>query len=278
MVPNRLDALLERFSVRAHQFNIGPLCGVRRFEAIPGHGFLHILRAGDLLVRDADSAERLVAEPSLLFYPRPQEHHFRPRLESGVELACATLEFDGGDGHPLVRALPQVMIVPIAQVAGLDRSLELLFTEIDEFRCGHRYVVDRLFEVVLLKLLRWLLDHPGQVGLPPGLFIGLADPQIAHALACMHADPGHPWTLESLGRRASMSRSGFAARFRDLVGMTPYNYLTAWRMTVAQQLLRQGRPVTQVATDLGYTSSSFARAFTQREGVPPRTWAQTHRN
>lgn len=275
---DRLDAVLERFSVRAQQFHLGPLCGQRRFEAQPGRGFLHILRAGRLSVADGrEAAARTVAEPSLLFYPRPHEHVFRTRAAPGVDLACATLEFDGGADHPLVQALPDVITVPIAEVSGLDRSLELLFSEIDEFRCGRRHVVDRLFEIALLKLLRWLLDHPDDIGMSAGLFVGLGDPQIARALGRMHEDPGHPWTLDALGRIASMSRSAFAARFRELVGITPHEYLTSWRMAVGQQLLREGRPVASVAADLGYTSSSFSRVFAQRQGCSPRVWAERRR-
>lgn len=270
--------MLERFSVRAQQFHVGSLCELRRFEAVPGRGFLHILRAGRLIVADgADQARRVVSEPSLLFYPRPHEHVFIGRPELGVDLACATLDFDGGEDHPVVRTLPDVLTVPIAEVAGLDGTLALLFAEIDEFRCGHRLIVDRLFEITLLRLLRWLLDHPHEVGLPPGLITGLSDPAIARALAAMHEDPGHPWTLESLGRVARMSRSGFAGRFRVCVGVTPHDYLTAWRMAVGQQLLRQGHPVARVAADLGYTNSSFSRVFAQRQGRSPRAWVEEQR-
>lgn len=275
---DRLDALLERFSVRAQQFHLGALCETRWFPAEPGRGFLHILRSGALAVVDGpERTTRVVSEPSVLFYPRPRDHVFSARRRDGVDLACATLDFDGGDDHPLVRALPDLVLVPIAEVPGLGGALELLFVEIDEFRCGRRAVVDRLFEIALLKLLRWLLDHPRELGSTRGLIAGLSDPSIARALARMHEDPGHPWTLEALGRVARMSRSAFAARFRELVGTTPHDYLVTWRISIGQQLLRQGRPVAQVAAELGYTNSSFSRVFAQRQGCSPRSWAEEHR-
>lgn len=272
---DRLDALLERFSVRARQFHLGPLCDVSRFDVSCGRGFLHILRAGSLVVADGPRlAERVVSQPSVLFYPRPHEHVFYARPEFGVDLACAILEFDGGADNPLVRALPEVLTVPIAQVPGLDGSLGLLFEEIDDYRCGRRLIVDRLFEVSLLKLLRWMLDRPDEIGLPPGMLSGMADPQIARSLTAMHEDPGAEWTLDSLSRVASMSRSAFAARFRDAVGATPHDYLTSWRMALAQKRLREGVPVSQIAAELGYTSSSFSRVFAQREGCSPRAWVE----
>ncbi len=274
---DRLDALLDRFTVRARQFHTGPLCGRRRFEAVAGRGFLHILRAGELTVLDGpDGARRLVAEPSVLFYPRSHDHAFQTE-GIGVDLACATLEFDGGEDNPLVRALPDVLTVPIAEVSGLEGSLVLLFDEIDDFRCGHRHVVDRLFEIVLIKLLRWLLDHSKDAGLPPGLLEAMADPQLARALTAMHADPGHQWTLAELSAAAHMSRSAFAARFSEMMGGTPHDYLTDWRILVGQQLLRRGDPVGRVATELGYTGSSFSRLFTQRVGSSPRAWLASAR-
>lgn len=272
---DRLDALLRRFSVQAQQFYDGNLCHTRRFPAVPGRGFLHILRGGAMTVTDGETGRpRELTEPTILLYPRAHDHLFAPAAATGVDLACATLAFDGGDTHPLVTALPAVLTVPIADVQGLDATLDLLASEIDAISCGHRHVVDRLFEVVLLKLLRHLLDRPGEYGVPAGMFGGLADPHIAAALAAVHEQPGEAWTLEALARTASMSRSAFASRFRELVGSTPHDYLTAWRMTVAKQLLRERLPVTRVAAELGYTGSSFSRAFAQREGVSPRAWLE----
>lgn len=271
---DRLDALLRRFAVRAQQFYEGTLCHTRAFEAVPGQGFLHILRRGSMTVRDGETGlQREIAEPMILLYPRAHEHTFSPNTGTGVDLACATLTFDGGVMHPLVAALPDVLAVPITDVQGLNPVLDLLESEIDAISCGHRHVVDRLFEVVLIKLLRHLLDRPGEYDLPGGGVLGgLADPHIAHALAAVHADPGEAWTLERLARVAHMSRSAFAERFRELVGTTPHDYLTSWRMTVGKQLLAQQLPVTRVATELGYSGSSFSRVFQQREGQSPRAW------
>ena len=168
---DRLSPLLERFRVRAHLFHNGPLCGVTRFAAAPGRGFLHVLRRGEMVVTHQPQAgppERLqVYEPSLLFYARPLEHFFHNAPTEGSDFTCAALDFDGGASHPLARALPPLVVLPLGAVDGLQQSLDLLFVETDRLRCGHRVLADRLFEVVLLQLLRWLLDHPQQAQMPP---------------------------------------------------------------------------------------------------------------
>ncbi|MET9213461.1 MULTISPECIES: AraC family transcriptional regulator [unclassified Nocardia] len=274
---DRLSPLLEQFRVRAHVLHTGPLCGVTRFGAERGRGFLHLIRAGRMTVEHRDplgATHRLeVAEPSVVFYPRPLAHVFHTDACGDTDFACATVDFDGGAEHPLARALPPVIVVPLARVEGLDQALELLFGEIDRHRCGHRVLADRLFEVVLLQLLRWLLDHPGDVAMPPGLLTGIADPQLAPTLLALHEAPGSDWTLASMARHAAMSRSAFAARFRAVLGQTPLDYLTAWRLALAQLRLQAGHSVKAVAAELGYANSSaLSRVFTQRIGRSPTAW------
>jgi AraC-like DNA-binding protein len=274
---DRLTPLLERFRVRTRLFHSGPLCGTTTFAASTGHGFLHVLRRGEMEVthRRADgSTEReVITRPSLLFFPRPIDHAFLNAPTDESDFACATLDFDGGATHPLVRTLPSVIVIPLDEVSTLGPALDLLFAEVDNVRCGRPLLADRMFEVVLIQLLRWMLDHSDRLALPPGLLPGLADERLAPALVAIHEAPGDPWTLDALARTAALSRSAFAARFKEVLGRSPGDYLTEWRLTVAQEQLRAGRSVGSVAAELGYASASaFSRVFAQRLGSSPRAW------
>ncbi|ADU38279.1 AraC family transcriptional regulator [Variovorax paradoxus] len=274
---DRLSALLERFHVRAHLFHAGPLCGVTTFAAKEGRGFLHVLRRGEMVVTHRARAgvprKVVVKEPTLLFYPRPLAHDFHNAPSEGSDFVCATLDFEGGGAHPLVRALPALIRLPLHAVDGLEQSLALLFAETTRVQCGHRLLADRLFEVVLIQLLRWLLDHPQEAGLPAGLLTGLGDAQLARVLVALHEQPGEPWMLEQMAAKAGMSRSAFAARFKAVVGATPADYLANWRLTIAQAALRGGASVKTVADELGYANASaLSRLFAQKLGASPREW------
>lgn len=272
---DRLSALLERFRVRAQLFHAGPLCGLTRFD-VKGRGFLHVLREGGMEVTHTAHGlpRRLrVDEPTLLFYPRQAVHRFHNPPVDGSQFTCATLEFAGGDMNPVARALPPLIVLPLARVPGLSPALHLLFAETEHVRCGQRLLADRLFEVVLIQLLRWLLDHPELAGVQPGLITGLSDARLARALIAIHEGPGEPWTLARMAEYAGMSRSAFAAAFRAVVGQTPADYLADWRVSLAQARLREGVPVKRLAHELGYANpSALSRAFQVRVGVSPRDW------
>lgn len=276
---DRLSPLLDRFRVRASLFHTGPLCGVTHFDARPGRGFLHVMRGGEMEVRHASESglvEQLVVhEPSLIFYPRPLAHDFHNAPTEGADFVCATLDFEQGEAHPLVQALPPLVVLPLARVSGINETLSLLFGEAERLRCGQRLLADRLFEVLLLQLLRWMLDQR-DAALPVGLLRGLADARLARALTAVHAQPGAPWTLERLAAEAGMSRSRFAEAFRDAVGATPADYVADWRLAIARTALRAGTPLKALAGELGYANASaLSRVFTQRHGgQSPRAWLQ----
>jgi len=274
---DRLSSLLQRFSVKASLFHTGPLCGVTHFDAQAGRAFLHVLRRGEVVIKHqpkTGAPRRLVvSEPSLVFYPRPLAHDFHNAPSEGSDFTCASLAFEGGDDHPLVRALPPLVVLLLHQVDGLEQSLALLFAETDRVRCGHALLADRMFEVVLLQMLRWLMDHPAEAGVPPGLLTGLADARLAQALTAVHDDPGKPWSLETMPEVAGLSRSAFAARFKTEVGQTPADYLVQWRLSIVKAELRHGRSIKVLAGELGYASpSALSRVFAQKLGVSPREW------
>ena len=277
---DRLSGLLGQFRVRAQLHHSGALCGVNHFDAREGHGYLHVLRHGELEVSHPATREvprRMRFDgPTLVFYPRAFTHRFHSPPKEGADFTCARLDFDGGAQHPLAWALPPLIALPLQQVQGLEQALALLFAETEQVRCGQRLLADRLFEVVLIQLLRWLLDHPQEAGVSPGLITGLSDPRLARALVAMHDNPGQPWTLERMAVCAGMSRTAFANAFRERVGQTPADYLGNWRIALAQSRLREGRPIKLLAEELGYANpSALSRAFTGRMGMSPRLWLAT---
>jgi AraC-like DNA-binding protein len=272
---DRLSALFEHCRVRARLFHSGPLCGRSSFPAQPGRGFLHVLRRGEVTVTHPPGSglpTRLrLTEPSLLFYPAASAHAFDNPPTEGSDFTCASLEFDGGDEHPLVKALPGLVVLPLAEIEELQLSLRLLFAETERVRCGQRLLADRLFEVVLLQLMRWLLDHPQPGMAAVGLLAGLADARLARVLSALHERPGARWTLAGMASLAAMSRSGFAAHFKQIIALSPMEYLTRWRLQLAQAALARGRPLQVVANELGYAhGSALSRLFRQHLRSSPR--------
>jgi AraC-like DNA-binding protein len=130
-------------------------------------------------------------------------------------------------------------------------------------------------ELMFIEVLRRYLEDlpPGQTG----WLAGLRDRFVGRALALMHHDPAHPWTVEELGKRVGLSRSALADRFAELLGQPPMQYLTRWRISMAaQQLLLGTRGLAQIAEEVGYESeAAFNRAFKREFGVPPATWRKS---
>ena len=133
-------------------------------------------------------------------------------------------------------------------------------------------MLTRLVEVLLIEALR---ATPGEDA-PPGLLRGLADPQLAPAMRQMHGQLARPWTVAQLAKTAALSRSAFFERFTRTIGMRPMEYLLAWRMAVAKDLLRrQECGLAEVAERVGYGSAStFSTAFSRHVGQPPARYAR----
>ena len=268
---DRLAALLDRFPVTAQVFHAGALCGINALNGEDGLGQLHLIQRGPLEVSHADQTLQVV-EPSLLLYPRPMAHRFFSDPERGADMACANLRFEGGAQNPVAAALPAFVCLPLSALVGAGPVLSLLFEEAFEQRCGRQAMIDRLFEVVMIQVLRQLMERNE---VRSGMLSGLAHPRLRNAMVAMHEQPGREWSLEELAAVAGMSRSVFATTFKETVGITSGQYLQGWRVGLAQRALRAGRPLKVVADEVGYGSeAALSRAFKAHAGLSPRAWKQ----
>ncbi len=271
--PDRLTTLLQRFPLQAGVFHVGGLCGVHDFDRDAGRGHLHLLRRGPVRMIGLGDGPLDIAVPTLVLLPRPEAHRLVADDRDGAEVVCGTVVFGAAGRNPLADALPDVVRVPLAELPGSAGLLELLFDEALEDRCGRQAAVDRLCEVLLLRVLR---HGMAQGWAASGALAGLGDARLAPVLQALHDAPAHPWTLEEMARLAALSRSRFAKRFQDVMAQAPMDYLTAFRIALAQGLLRQGRAPKAVAQAAGYGSTAaFGRAFVRRVGMTPSAWLAT---
>jgi AraC-like DNA-binding protein len=178
--------------------------------------------------------------------------------------------FDATDPTLLVSLLPQV--VHVQGSTRLAQLVRMVGEEYTEQSPGHEFMLSRLVEMMLIEAMRSTTSHDA----PPGLLRGLGDERLAPALKQMHARIDHAWTVAQLAALAALSRSAFFDRFTRVVGVAPMEYLLAWRMEIARDLLdREGLAVAQVAERVGYASTStFSTAFSRHVGQSPRQYAR----
>lgn len=190
-----------------------------------------------------------------------------------IRMLVGHCAFGSNDADLLVSLLPQ--LVHVRGQGRLTTLVELVNEESRADRPGRDVILGRLLEVLLIEALR---STTGPAA-PPGLLRGLADDRLAIALRRMHDCPTQAWTVAELASEAALSRSTFFERFRREVGLTPMEYLLAWRMALAKDLLRRDRVgVAQVAEQVGYSSpSTFSVAFARHVGMPPILYAREQR-
>ncbi|RKG51189.1 AraC family transcriptional regulator [Corallococcus sp. AB011P] len=300
-----LDTL--RLSTRMHgRFELFAPWGLQ-FGTSPGAHIILVARGGARLEVEGVPGALELSAGDLAVLPHGGGHTLRDAEDSPVHVlapgACASARGKGsirlgGDGErtTLVAASFQLGVAPrtllfkelprvihlaaddAATAPSLASTVQLLLTESASSHPGATVIMSRLADILLVQALRAHIMKSEESCRESGLR-ALADPQIGKALALIHERPEEPWTVESLASSVALSRSGFAARFSELVGEPPLEYLVGWRMIKAAQLLRESElPLSEVAPAIGYQSeASFNRAFKRWDGTAPGAYRRSHR-
>ncbi|SFO05030.1 AraC-type DNA-binding protein [Variovorax sp. PDC80] len=270
-----------RWAVRYSDFGQPSFCAVISGScrlAVEGEEAI-ALEAGDFVLMPAtpgftlssfEAAAPVHIDPKLAPAPEGEVRHGTRDGPPDVRLLGGYFVFDSPDAALLVSLLPTLV-----HVRGVDRLsvlVRLVGEESSEERSGRELVLTRLVEVLLVEALR---SSSGEDA-PPGLLRGLADARLALAMRQLHADPARPWTVTQLAQKAALSRSAFFDRFTRAVGLPPMEYLLAWRMALAKNLLKQHDvAIAEVAERVGYSSAStFSTAFSRHVGLPPGRYAR----
>ncbi|MFE9603204.1 cupin domain-containing protein [Streptomyces hokutonensis] len=190
------------------------------------------------------------------------------RLDGSTVMLIGTYLMRGEINGRLLDALPPLLSLP-SEVWECPLT-PLLMEEIVRDEPAQEVVLDRLLDLLVIAALRAWFSRPEAEA--PAWYRALADPVVGRALRLLQDDPAHPWTVASLATKAAVSRAAMARRFTDLVGEPPMSYLTAWRLALAADRLRDtDDTIAAIARDVGYGSAfALSGAFKRVYGVSPQ--------
>lgn len=284
-----LSEILSRLRLTAEIYARPDYCGSWAVDT-SGHrkAAFHLIERGNgwLHTDEGDSPRPLVAGDFVLF-PHDAPHRISdspevpsasainkppPEVLTGpvTSLLCGFFEFQSKIAWPLLDGLPEIVVLDLrdsSRQQGTNAVLQLIIGELERDEPGCNAAVNELAYVLFIHVLRSQMGH----GLSQGLLQALSDPNIGQALNCIHSDFGGNWSVDRLASEVAMSRSAFARRFNELVGMTPIRYLTEWRMQEARDLLENTKTsIAEIAERSGYQSEvAFRKAFKKVVGRTP---------
>jgi AraC-like DNA-binding protein len=263
----------------------------------------HLVVEGRCFIEVADEPPLELAQGDLVMVPRGDSHRMSSDAKAAIptqrasetrlpapgaiafpayggggemtRLVCGYLALDRRLCAALIMALPRVLRVTAgsSEVSSwLQTYFRIRLIEQDESQPGSACMLAKLSELMFVEAVRRYVES-----LPPeqsGWLCGLKDPYVGKALGLLHASAANSWTVDSLAREVGVSRSGLADRFTTLIGKSPMQYLTHWRLTLAAHFLRTtNKPASVIAYEVGYESeAAFNRAFKREFGAPPVAW------
>jgi AraC-like DNA-binding protein len=251
----------------------------RCWLAVDGAGEPVLLEQGDCFLLPHGLPFRIASDPDLPpddwrrhFVGSPEGTLVKLNGSSGVTVLGSHFQLAGPQAEMLLGMLPPIVhLQSETDRETLRWAFDRLRQELAASRPGSILVAQHLAHMIFVQALRLHLDE----GKGVGWLFALSDKQVGAAIAAIHRDPARRWTVAALALEVGMSRSGFAARFGELVGDGPIEYLTRWRMLLAGRSLSRGERIGAIARSLGYESeSAFRTAFKRVMGSTPRCHAR----
>jgi AraC-like DNA-binding protein len=247
--------------------------------AVEGAGEPVFLQQGDCFLLPHGRPFRIASDLGLP--PDDWQRHFLGSGEGtlvklngsgGVTVLGGHFQFAGPQADMLLGMLPPIVhLQSETDRETLRWAFDRMRQELTDLKPGGMLIAQQLACMIFVQVLRLHFDESKGVG----WLFALSDKQVGAAIAAIHHEPARRWTVEALAAEVGMSRSGFAARFGQLVGDGPIEYLTRWRMLLAGRSLSRGEPVGVVARSLGYESeSAFSTAYKRVMGSTPRRHAR----
>ncbi|WCN11393.1 helix-turn-helix domain-containing protein [Marinomonas mediterranea] len=264
-----------------------------------GNMMFHIVTHGECLLKVEGAAEVLLKAGSFVLLPHGKGHcilspdasEVVPLFDIEVEqlneryeimkhgeggaltrLTCGVVSFNHVIGARLLSQLPSIIHLEemsLAQNVWLQSTLSFIAAEAEQAKVGGETIMSHLADILVIQAIRhWII---GSKEAEQGWLGALRDPKIGKALKAVHRSPAEPWSVESLASEAGMSRSGFSARFTQVVGVSVKQYLTEWRMNIAKSKLKNTAiTLGELSESLGYQSeAAFSRAYKRIMGVSP---------
>jgi len=241
-----------------------------------GQGFVHssrwptplALNTGDLIMFLPHAARHFLSYSPKHLPENDQDTRLTPWLDGEAAFVCGKIEL-AAPKSTLWQALPAEVVIR-QSLAGniLPRLIELVIGETSAQRFGYESVIERLCDGLFVLVIRHCIEE-GLVR--EGVFAAMQDKRLAKALSLIHEHPWHSWTLNELCTQAGVSKSVMSEKFSTLIGHSPIEYLTFWRLQIAAHwLMEPNMSVERVAERSGYDSvPAFSKAFKRHFGVSP---------
>ncbi|MBN3056624.1 MULTISPECIES: AraC family transcriptional regulator [Pectobacterium] len=276
------------------------------FHYVPGKAQFHFVSQGTALLRMESGTTFALKSGDALFIPNGNSHALlsdekadvtpvsafpsEPICNSVCAIDCepcpdtentvifsGCMDFELGGMQPLIKAMPEVMMVSrlMSTWPEIHPILAAMERESMTRQVGFAGILARLADVVAALIVRGWVE--AGCGKATGWVQVLRDPRLSRAIYAMHQNPGVNWSVAELAKEAGTSRSVFAERFLSATGTTPVKYLSELRMRLAVQYIRhEHQPIETVALRLGYGSlAAFSRAFKRIVGHAPGTLRET---